>query len=126
MFILRKKVQRLCTYTLFVSILEKGKQQTQNSGSPWDSETEGRGRKGFQFLQELFLLQLKTFIRGTHIFHSHYTPCLNSKVSRVRAKGIFGQRRSRFTTDRTPKHSPVEEKVNTEYHCDCRSNSEQN
>ena len=82
--------------------------------------------KSPSFLQELFLLQLKTFIRGTHIFHSHYTPCLNSKVSKVRAKEIFGQRLSRFTIDRTPKHSPIEEKVNTEYQCDCRSNSEQN
>lgn len=84
----------------FVSILEKGKQQTKNSSSPWDSETEGRGMKGFQFLHELFLLQLKTFIRGTYIFHSHYTCYLNAKVSRVRAKDIFGQRLSKFTIDR--------------------------
>lgn len=96
LFIIRKTVQHLCIYTLFVSILEKDKQQTKNSGSPWDSETEGRGRKGFQSLYELFLLQLKTFIRGTHIFHSHHTRYLNSNVSRVRAKDIFRQRLSKF------------------------------
>lgn len=80
----------------FCIYIRKRQTANQKQRLPRDSETEGRGRKGFQSLHELFLLQLKTFIRGTHIFHSHYTRYLNSNVSRVRAKDIFRQRLSKF------------------------------
>lgn len=41
-----RKMYTVCVYTKFLN-LEKGKQQTMNSGSLWDSE---KGMKDFHFL----------------------------------------------------------------------------